>query len=148
MKRRFDLLARFVAAACAAGGYAHAAEPPAQPPAALPTPDAGALPPPSAAPGEQVVPAAAPNPNSGCDDDPLHPNRRRPGHTGKDYGEVNCDPNRLPRPDTSPLKSPAAKDRWRIIDAIGYPDNYLNPYATNNQLKGDRPLLDRSLVDG
>lgn len=156
MKRRFDLLARFVAAACVAGGHAQAAQPPAaptpatqtQPPEALPTPDTGALPPPTAVPEAQVVPAAAANPNSDCDDDPLHPKRRRPGHADKDYDNAVCDPNRLPKPDTSPLKSPAAKDRWRIIDAIGYPNNLVNPYATNNPLKGDRPLMDRSMFGG
>jgi hypothetical protein len=187
MKRRFDLVARFIAAACAAAGYAQAAQPPVatQPPAAvpsplrttqpaeapdpaaatqpsapLPTPDAAALPPPTAVPGADASTekqgAAAPtaaltavsNPNSGCDDDSLHSKRRRPGHAEKDYDDAACDPNRLPKPDTAPLKSPAAKDRWRIIDAIGYPSTIANPYATNNLLKGDRPLMDRSMFGG
>ena len=137
MKRRFDLVAGFVAATCAAAGYAQTA---------LPTPDAAALPPPTAVPEAQA--ASNLSPNSGCDDDSLHPKRRRPGHDDKDYDDAPCDPNRLPKPDTSPLKSPAAKDRWRIIDAIGYPNNLVNPYATNNPLKGDRPLMDRSMFGG
>jgi hypothetical protein len=110
------------------------------PPAAFPTADTATQ--------EQGASAFNSNPNSGCDDDSLHPQRRRPGHAGKDYDDAACDPNRLPKPDTAPLQSPAAKDRWRIIDAIGYPNNYLDPYATNNPLKGDRPLMDRSMFGG
>ena len=172
MKRRYDFLASgFVAAACAAAGYAQAAGPqapdtatPAQlpadivlapvgspatqsAPAALPTPDAGALPPPAAAQA-QAAPTAAANPNSDCDNDPLHPKRRRPGRTGKDYDDADCDPNRLPTPDNSGQPAPAAKDRWRIIDAIGFPATLVNPFATNNLLKGDRPLMDRSMFGG
>ena len=168
MKRRYDFLASgFVAAACAASGYALAAEPPTAPapvaPAELPptvvlapvgsaaatanpSPTvSGALPPPSA---QDLAAAGNPNPNSDCDDDPLHPKRRRPGHTGKDYDEAECDPNRLPTPEAAAQPAPGAKDRWRIIDAIGFPATLTNPYATNNLLKGDRPLMDRSMFGG
>ena len=145
MKRRYDfLVSGFVtavsAAACAAGNYAYAADPPPGQNAAAPAA--------SATTTAQTSSSAVSNPNSDCDDDPAHPKRRRPGHTGKDYDNAACDPNRLPTPDAAALQGPAAKDRWRIIDAIGYPDTLVNPYATNNLLKGDRPLLDRSLFGG
>ena len=149
MKRRYDfLVSGFVtavsAAACAAGNYAYAADPPPGQNAAAPAPAPAA----SATTTAQTSSSAVSNPNSDCDDDPAHPKRRRPGHTGKDYDNAACDPNRLPTPDAVALQGPAAKDRWRIIDAIGYPDTLVNPYATNNLLKGDRPLLDRSLFGG
>jgi len=166
MKRRYDFLAGgFVAAACAAGSYVYAAAPPPaapnpQAPAEVPAtvvlaPALPGKPPPGAA-APAPPPAAAstaaqevdPNPNSGCDDDPAHPKRRRPGHTGKDYDDADCDPNRLPTPDLTGVATPAAKDRWRIIDALGFKDTVTNPYATNNQLKGDRPLLDHAIFGG
>ena len=92
--------------------------------------------------------ATPPNPNSGCSDDPTQPQRRRPGHTGRDHDEPDCDPNRLPIPDTVALPAPSAQDRWRIVDKVGAPATLVNPYATNNLLKGDRPLLDRPLFGG
>ena len=42
----------------------------------------------------------------------------------------------------------SAQDRWRIVDKVGAPATLVNPYATNNLLKGDRPLLDRPLFGG
>ena len=94
--------------------------------------------------------AAAPlNPNSDCTpDDPSQPTRRRPGHTPRDHDEAECDPNRLPTPDTTALPAPAAQDRWRVVDQVGAPATVVNPYATNNLLKGDRPLLDRPIFGG
>ncbi len=32
-------------------------------------------------------------------------------------------------------------DRWRIVSALGYPENLLDPYHGNNWLKGDRPAF-------
>lgn len=32
-------------------------------------------------------------------------------------------------------------DRWRIVSALGYPDNLLDPYNNNNWLKGDYPVF-------
>jgi hypothetical protein len=84
---------------------------------------------------------AQPNANSGCLDDSSEPTRRRPGHTPRDRDEANCDPNRLPTPDTAALPAPNVRDRWRVIDQIGVPATLVNPYATNNLLKGDRPLF-------
>jgi hypothetical protein len=95
-----------------------------------------------------TAPQAAPNANSGCFDDPAHPQRRRPGHSAREQDEAECDPNRLPTPDTTALPSPNEQDRWRVIDALGYPNTLTNPYATNNPLKGDRPLLDRPILGG
>ena len=129
MKRRLELLAGgFVAAACAAGAYAD------NPPAAV-------APPATAATIDS-------NPNSGCTDDPAHPKRRRPGHTGQDYDEAQCDPNRLPTPDMTVLPPPGEQDRWRIVDQLGFPSTVVNPFATNNLLKGDRPLMDRPIFGG
>lgn len=31
-------------------------------------------------------------------------------------------------------------DRWRIVSALGYPENLWDPYNNNNWLKGDRPI--------
>jgi hypothetical protein len=92
--------------------------------------------------------AVPPNPNSGCTDDSTLPQRRRPGHTARDHDEPDCDPNRLPTPDTAALPAPNVQDRWRIVDQVGAPATLVNPYATNNVLKGDRPLLDRPLFGG
>jgi hypothetical protein len=95
-----------------------------------------------------TTPQASSNANSGCFDDPTHAQRRRPGHDAREHDEAECDPNRLPTPDTTTLASPNAQDRWRVIDALGFPNTLTNPYATNNPLKGDRPLLDRPIFGG
>lgn len=102
------------------------------------------LPPPTAQ-SQQAM-----NPNSGCLRDADKPLRRRPGQPVIDRGsgDVACDPNRLPTPDLSSVASPSAQDRWRIIDKLGFSNNLTNPYATNNPLKGDRPLLDRPIFGG
>ena len=102
----------------------------------------------TAAPNVTPLSAAPPTPNSGCTDDSTLPQRRRPGHTGREHDEPDCDPNRLPTPDTAALPAPNAQDRWRIVDQVGAPATLVNPYATNNVLKGDRPLLDRPLFGG
>jgi len=133
MKRRLKLLAGgFVAAACTTGPHAYADNPP---------PAQNAAPPVTAASIDS-------NPNSGCTDDPSHPKRRRPGHTGQDYDDAPCDPNRLPTPDTAVLPAPGEQDRWRIVDQLGAPATVVNPFATNNLLKGDRPLMDRPIFGG
>ena len=143
MKRRYDFLASgFMAAACAASTYAHAADPP---PAQNPPVPAEL---PATIVQAPAAPAAAANPNSGCSDDLTQAKRRRPGHTGQDYDEAECDPNRLPTPDSATMQAPVPQDRWRVIDSIGYPSNVVNPYATNNLLKGDRPLMDQPILGG
>ena len=95
-----------------------------------------------------TTPQVAANPNSGCFDDPAHPQRRRPGHTAREQDEAECDPNRLPTPDMTAIGPPQAQDRWRVVDTLGFPNTLTNPYATNNPLKGDRPLLDRAIFGG
>jgi hypothetical protein len=85
--------------------------------------------------------AADVDPNSGCPPDAAAPTRQRPGEEPPERLQpVECDPTRLPTPAASPLPGSIPVDRWRIIDALGYPDNLRNPYATNNPLKGDRPI--------
>jgi len=32
-------------------------------------------------------------------------------------------------------------DRWRIVSALGYPENLWDPYNNNNWVKGDRPIF-------
>ena len=90
------------------------------------------------------LPERPSNPNSGCPGNSIKPTRRRPGQPviERDNGVVECDPDRLPAPNLSAIAPPAAQDRWRIIDKLGFGNNLVNPYATNNPLKGDRPLLD------
>jgi hypothetical protein len=86
--------------------------------------------------------AAAPaNPNSGCGPAGTEPIRQRPGEAPPErLQQADCDPTRLPTPTSTTLPGPTPADRWRIVDTLGYPDNLTNPYATNNPLKGDRPI--------
>ena len=85
--------------------------------------------------------AADPDPNSGCPPESTEPLRQRPGEAPPDRLQpVECDPTRLPIPSASPLPGVIPVNRWRIIDALGYPNNLRNPYTTNNPLKGDRPV--------
>jgi len=85
--------------------------------------------------------AAEVDPNSACTPDNGAPLRQRPGETPPERLQpVECDPTRLPTPAASPMQGSIPVNRWRIIDALGFPDNRLDPYATNNPLKGDRPI--------
>ncbi len=110
---------------------------------------AGPAPVPTSEPAA-VGPERAWNANSGCPRDSSKPLRRRPGQPviERGSGVVECDPDRLPTPNLSGVASPTAQDRWRIIDQLGFGNNLTNPYATNNPLKGDRPLLDRPIFGG
>lgn len=108
----------------------------AQPAGATDPAIAGA--PSAARPGEPVIRA---DPNSGCPAGAAEPTRQRPGEGVPDRLQAaECDPTRLPTPTTSPLSGSIPVNRWRIIDSLGIPDNRLDPYATNNPLKGDRPI--------
>jgi hypothetical protein len=81
------------------------------------------------------------DPNSACQPQESEPVRQRPGEGPPERLQpAECDPTRLPIPSASPLPGSIPVDRWRIIDALGYPDNRRDPYATNNALKGDRPI--------
>jgi hypothetical protein len=90
------------------------------------------------------------NLNSGCPGEESKPLRRRPGQPviERGQGPVECDPDRLPTPDMTGVQAPQSQDRWRVVDQLGFPANVSNPYATNNVLKGDRPLLDRPILGG
>src|SRR5215471_12215986 len=46
----------------------------------------------------------------------------------------------LPPQSTSTSVSIAVPDRWRILDALGRPENDLDPYNTNT-LKADKPIF-------
>ena len=152
-RRRHILRAGVVTAVCAAIPRVYANPPPQPaaevPVAVAPTDASAATAAPVATPPITTPPdIVRPNANSGCTDDPTLPMRRRPGHTGRDRDEPDCDPNRLPTPDTGTMPDPSAVDRWRVVDQIGVPATLVNPYATNNVLKGDRPLLDRPIFGG
>lgn len=48
----------------------------------------------------------------------------------------------VPRPNTQDYDDPVLiPDRWRIVNALGYPDDWLDPY-NQNTIKGDRPVHD------
>ena len=98
----------------------------------------------------EPAPATPPNPNSGCPSAAQKPLRRRPGQPviERGQGDVECDPDRLPTPNMAGIAAPQEEDRWRVIDKLGFKANVVNPYATNNVLKGDRPLLDRPILGG
>jgi hypothetical protein len=81
------------------------------------------------------------DPNSGCPPESEETLRQRPGQEPPERLQpAECDPTRLPTPSASPLPGSIPVNRWRIIDTLGHPDNRLDPYATNNPLKGDRPV--------
>jgi hypothetical protein len=92
-------------------------------------------------PGDPPPPGAPVDPNSGCQNDSSQQTRRRPGEAPPERLQPDeCDPTRLPTPAFSPLPGSIPVDRWRIIDSLGSPSTLTNPYATNNPLKGDRPV--------
>ena len=95
----------------------------------------------------QSAPATAPpdSPRAGCPQPQGEPARRRPGEpVPQEPTAPECDLRHLPPAPTDKLPPPEAFDRWQVIEALGYPDNWRNPYATNNPLKGDRPLDERA----
>ena len=68
------------------------------------------------------------------------PRRRRPGRPKPplwpcdDEGLAPAVWGRLP--ELAPVP-----DRWRIVSALGYPEQWWDPYNGNNALKGDRPVF-------
>jgi len=52
----------------------------------------------------------------------------------------NCDSGRI-EPFTARIElGPTVPDRWRIVQALGYEEQWLNPYRGHNPLKGDLPV--------
>src|SRR5260221_1721836 len=68
---------------------------------------------------------------------------RRPGVEPPTAAEpVVCNPGRMPAPPDEPLPTPSAvPDRWRLVEQLGRPVAFGNPYAASNPLKGDRPTF-------
>lgn len=68
------------------------------------------------------------------------PRRIRPGQPLQE--RENCDPDGL-WPAIGGELPPLVemRDRWSVVDVLGYESNPLNPYAGNNVLKGDRPAF-------
>lgn len=69
--------------------------------------------------------------------------RRRPGAVPRlRYQSASCHPGRLSSSSTEKFPElTAVNDRWRIVEALGYPVNWLDPYHGSNPLKGDRPVF-------
>lgn len=66
--------------------------------------------------------------------------RRRPGKPVEDG--LQCEGEGLQPAVWRTLPEFAAvPDRWRIVTALGYPENRLDPYNGNNVLKADRPAF-------
>ena len=70
------------------------------------------------------------------------PNRRSTTAAPGAFAPTPCDPRRLPPPAAASMPDAVpVPDRWRIVAALGYPENLLDPYHGNNWLKGDRPAF-------
>ena len=69
--------------------------------------------------------------------------RRRPGETPiLQYHDPACDSDKLMTPRTNDLIDlTPVPDRWRIVETLGYPVNWQDPYHGMNPLKGDRPVF-------
>lgn len=69
--------------------------------------------------------------------------RRRPGTIPRlQYQDPSCHSNRLSAPRVEDyIDFTPVPDRWRIVEALGYPVNWLDPYHGSNPLKGDRPVF-------
>lgn len=86
-----------------------------------------------------ALPAAEQGLLADCVQYPERP-RRRPGKPPQE--KHACDESGLPPAVWNDLPYFAAvPDRWRIVSAIGYPENLWDPYSGNNVLKGDRPAF-------
>jgi hypothetical protein len=86
--------------------------------------------------------AQSPNVESCTPEIPVEPNRRSNTAVQGAFEPTPCDPQRLPPP--AAAATPGAvlvPDRWRIVSALGLPENLADPYHGNNWLKGDRPAF-------
>ena len=73
---------------------------------------------------------------------PVDANRRSTTAEQGAFEPTPCEPQRLPPPEAAATPgSVLVPDRWRIVSALGYPENLADPYHGNNWLKGDRPVF-------
>lgn len=88
-----------------------------------------------------VEPRSADSAQDDCTQQNAASERRLPGHEGSPAGDTpECDSSRMPAPRMDNVQPPAPVDRWRVVESLGAPENWRNPYAENNLLKGDRPF--------
>jgi hypothetical protein len=67
---------------------------------------------------------------------------QRPGKAAIQYDTSDRCERKLVEPFFGRLENgPAVPDRWRIVQALGYKEQILNPYAAHNPLKGDLPVF-------
>lgn len=78
-----------------------------------------------------------------CPQHVLSKTRRRPGVSPRlNYQNPKCRSDRLASPTPDEFKDPTrVTDRWRIVETLGYPVNWLDPYHGSNPLGGDRPVF-------
>jgi len=67
--------------------------------------------------------------------------RRRAGEEAGPFVPTPCNPRALPPPGTALVDFTGYPDRWRLVSALGYPEDLANPWQGNNWLKGDRPVF-------
>ena len=59
---------------------------------------------------------------------------RRPGRNEQTSETRPCDSSRVSAPRVMDLDSmPPIPDRWRLVSSLGYEENLLDPYSSNNQ---------------
>ncbi len=86
----------------------------------------------------QIAPVGAdPNCSITYEDGPV---RRRPGREAQVVDPCAAE-GLLPAAWNTLPEFVAVPDRWRIVSALGYPEQLWDPYDGNNVLKGDRPLF-------
>ncbi len=78
-----------------------------------------------------------------CSKPDLSEPRRRPGVIPRlQYQTPTCHPDQITTPHAEEfIDLTPVPDRWRIVEALGYPVNWLDPYHGTNPLKGDRPVF-------
>ncbi len=86
----------------------------------------------------QIAPVGSdPNCSISYEDGPL---RRRPGREAQVFDPCAAE-GLLPAAWNTLPEFVAVPDRWRIVSALGYPEQLWDPYDGNNVLKGDRPVF-------
>jgi hypothetical protein len=74
-------------------------------------------------------------------DQASEPARRRAGQEAESFVPTPCNPRALAPPGVALVDFAAYPDRWRLVSALGYPEELANPWQGNNWLKGDRPAF-------